>query len=153
MTPRHPALLIVVATVLAACRPGLVDDASTSQDSQLEEAEVPDTDEDPWKCGELGLVCVGPLGIGECVDGACQGRLSSCYPPAMTCAEICGELDAACLEHGCEGATAWVWDAPTQEEADYLCVSGHRDSAQALSIGCEDDLTGLAKRVNCCCQW
>ncbi len=149
--------VIIVTLLASACQSDRPADTHTS-DSQDSHASgnggALSLDEDPWHCGERGLTCVGPLGIGECVDGECQARLTmTCYSPDRNCDEVCGDLGAVCALQGCEGATAWVWNASTKEEADYLCLSADRDAAEALAIPCDEELTDVAMSVNCCCRW
>jgi hypothetical protein len=148
---------LVVLILSSACQPDRPTNTNTSdgQDSHASgKGDELGPDEDPWDCGEMGLTCIGPLGIGSCVEGECQGRLTmTCYPPDRNCDEICADLGATCAPQGCEGATAWVWNASTKEEADYLCLAADRDAAEALAIGCDEELTDLAMSVNCCCKW
>lgn len=148
--------LLVAALALLACQPpGIPDEDSDSQaDAPGPDAAEDPSSDDPWSCGEEELKCVGPLGIGECVDGVCQGRLGSCGPAEGTCAELCSTYEGAvCAELDCEEATAFVWDRPTQEEADALCISGAKDAAIPLAIGCEDELSSYGNSAMCCCSF
>lgn len=149
----HPSLFAAALVVLAvlACQPPGIPDESADSPEAADGGE--DSKEDPWHCGEENLHCVGPLGIGECVDGECQGRLTFCRLASGTCSEICANEGAVCAPNDCEGATAYLWDYPTQEEADGICSAAIKEAATPWAIGCDDELSGLGKTVNCCCLW
>ncbi|EDM81251.1 hypothetical protein PPSIR1_40245 [Plesiocystis pacifica SIR-1] len=150
----NPSLLAAMLVVLARSPPGIPDEGLDTQvESPGADAGAEHSMDDPWHCGEEDLKCIGPLGIGECVDGECQGRLTFCHLAAGTCAEICANDGGVCAPLDCEGATAFAWDYALQEEADALCDAAIKDAATPLEIGCDDELNTFGKTVNCCCQW
>ncbi|PRQ07912.1 hypothetical protein [Enhygromyxa salina] len=101
---RHLArfsIAALAASTIIGCGPGEVSDVGSDPFHDLPvEAEAEDgVVGDPWHCGELGLKCVGGLGIGECIDGECQGRLiAECWSPAFapTCDAFCESFDESC---------------------------------------------------------
>jgi hypothetical protein len=139
--------------LLSACGPGERDTETSSAESpaDLGEPEGADSQNDPWNCGEIGAVCVGPLGIGDCIDGQCGATLGECYRPPGDCDSICDLDGRTCAEFACEGATAWAWNATTQYEADTLCALGDQQAVTPLAVGCSEPLDELATSVSCCC--
>jgi hypothetical protein len=144
-------LTLVFLTALT-CGPGRPDTETTTQDTSMPDVGQAESLGDPWDCGELGLVCIGPLGIGSCVDGQCGGRLSQCYVAAVTCAEICASEERICDELGCDGATAWGWTASSLDEASVLCGSASHQTVEPMFMGCGEELEGLATVLSCCCD-
>ncbi len=149
-------LCILAAMVLTACGPQPVEDEAADQTTESDfTAESSATESgimgDPWNCGELGETCVGPLGIGDCIDGVCRGRLGSCYGPfGRNCDELCALDGFTCAQSECEGVTAFGWMG-SQQYADTMCISGDKPSAVPLNITCDESLDELATTVNCCC--
>ena len=136
----------------AGCGPDRIPDDSTSEpdaDDPIQEDEEGVVG-DRWNCGELGLSCVGPLNIGECIDDQCQGRLWECRGWSSTCDEYCQLEGRTCDELGCEGATAYGWPG-SQEEADALCGFNDSETVIPLFVGCDEPLAGMATTVRCCC--
>ena len=124
-------------------------------DEQSDDSATPDLPtEDPWNCGELGLKCVGPLGIGECVQGECQATLGGeCWVAASvgTCEQYCGMLGRTCAELACDGATAYGWQGEP-EMASVLCLDADHATAVPLELGCDEPLEGTATVLMCCCD-
>ncbi|KIG12321.1 hypothetical protein DB30_01589 [Enhygromyxa salina] len=144
-----------VVAVTLACGPGEVSDLGSAPIHDLPaEAEAEGgVVGDPWHCGELGLKCVGGLGIGECIDGECQGRLiAECWSPefAPTCDAFCGSFAESCAYLACDGATAWGWAGPALE-ADARCLGGDHDTVIPLTVTCDQPLSGLITTMMCCC--
>lgn len=137
------------AVWLLACRPS--GDESTAAGSS---AGVTDgaTEGDPWNCGELGLKCVGPMAIGECIDGECGPHLSDCRA-GQSCEIVCATDGEVCVERGCEGATAFAFMAGTQAEADERCGEAMRVDAVGVDVACGEVLPlGQATTWRCCCD-
>lgn len=145
----------LVLVFISACGLGERDTQGSDAESpaDLGAAEGDESKEDPWSCGEIGAVCIGPLGIGECINGQCGATLGECHRPPGDCNSICALDDRPCVELACEGATAFGWNTPTQAEADTLCVVGHEQSATPLLVACDEPLDDLAMIVSCCCSW
>jgi hypothetical protein len=139
----------------SGCGPGSSDTEHGDPDplADLAGAEANDSQEDPWNCGELGAICVGPLGIGECVDGQCGATLAQCATPPGDCNSMCALDGRPCAELACDGATAWVWNASEQYEAEVLCALGYEQAATPLSVACDEPLDDLAMAALCCCSW
>jgi hypothetical protein len=146
-----------IAIVLAlfaspACGPGQPDGEVTGQDAPTPDLGQAESLGDPNNCGELGLHCIGPLGIGSCIDGECGPTLSDCYGTSETCTEICALTGRACAPLGCDGATAWGWTASSVDEAVALCGLADKQAVEPMYMGCDDDLEGLAPVLSCCCS-
>jgi hypothetical protein len=151
MTKATPTLALLFLSALA-CGPGHPSGDTAMQDTPMPDLGQAESLGDPWHCGELDLVCIGPLGIGSCVDGECGGWLSDCYQATGTCAEICATEGRVCDELGCDGATAWRWTASSLLEAYDLCGSASHQTVEPMFIGCGDELEGLTTALSCCCQ-
>lgn len=150
------AVHALLVAVLGACGPGGRDTGTDDSNPHADVGEGGEDDEskeDPWNCGEIGAICVGPLGIGECVDGQCGATLGECYGPPGDCNSICALDGRLCAELACDGATAWVWNASTQYESNILCAIGDEESVTPLTVACDEPLDNLAKGVSCCCSW
>jgi hypothetical protein len=151
----HLAPLLIVAVALFACGPGDVTATDTSPDPSVEDA--PNGEEgvvgDRWKCGELGLVCVGPLGIGECIDDVCSPKLGKCQGVdfAPTCDVYCEGVERSCAYLGCEGATAYGWLGDLAWAGD-RCLEPDHDLAVPLTVACDEPLEGHASILRCCCE-
>lgn len=139
--------------IAAACGPPRPDDDGTSADDHTP---IPDLGNgDKWNCGDLGVSCVGPLGIGDCIDGQCQPRLGhQCYSPAWTptCDDYCIAEGSTCAADRCSGVTAWGWPGD-QTMGDILCTDGDRHTAFPLDVACDEPLEGLATTLRCCCEF
>ena len=98
----------------------------------------------------MGLHRIGPLGIGECIDGQCGSTLSDCYTAAGTCAEICAIEGRPCDDLGCDEATAWGWTSTSLQAAFDLCGFASHQTVQPLFIGYGDELEGLTQALSCC---
>ena len=149
---RHSWMAAMIALVVTACGPGEVNDQDPGLEPDLPADAEAGVVGDPWNCGELGLKCVGPLGIGECIDGECQAHLGAqCWSPefAPSCDAYCKSFDESCAYLGCEGATAYGWMG-SQLEADAACIN-HIDSVVPMTVTCEQPLEGLVTTVLCCC--
>jgi hypothetical protein len=150
------APLLIVAVVLFACGPGDVTATDTSLDPSLDD--TPNGEEgvvgDRWKCGELGLVCVGGLGIGECIDDVCSPKLGTkCLGTnfAPTCDTYCEGIERSCAYLGCAGATAYGW-LGDPEWTDYRCGEADSETAVPLTVACDEPLEGQATTLLCCCE-
>lgn len=134
------------------CGPPRPDGEASAEDG----TPVPDLgSEDRWHCGELGLDCVGPLNIGECIDGQCQPILGfDCKGPSIapTCDEYCAAAGRTCAANSCAGATAWGWGGDLETAAIY-CLDGYKAEAIALNVACDAPLEGLVSLVRCCCEY
>lgn len=110
---------------------------------------------DPWHCGESDAKCVGPLGIGDCIDGECQGRLFDCWTSGSTCTEACAaNPGSSCAPGGCDGATAFGWSTSNPDEAVEACSDALETGATPLTIGCDDPLPFADfPGIRCCCLW
>ncbi|MFV8752213.1 hypothetical protein ACNOYE_16820 [Nannocystaceae bacterium ST9] len=137
-------ILGLATTTLAACEP----DPSPEESTVTADGE--DSNSDPLHCGERGVQCTGPLGIGECVDGECGARLSECRAGPGTCDEFCAEVGQVCSPLACGEATAWGWSG-IPELSDSLCLYADKTSAFPLTVACSDELEGLATTLCCCC--
>lgn len=138
------------AVWLLACRPS--GDESTVGKSSTTIDVTAATEGDPWNCGELGLKCVGPLAIGECIDGECGPHLSDCMA-GQSCENACATYGEVCVERGCEGATAFAFMAGTQAEADARCGEAMRVDAVGVEVTCGEVLPlGQATTWRCCCD-
>src|SRR5690606_24331514 len=151
------ALCTLLVGVLGACGPGgrdtqTDDDTPHADVGQDDDDDDDESKEDPWNCGEIGAKCIGHLGIGECVDGQCGATLGECYGPPGDCNSICAFDGRPCAELACDGATAWVWNASTQYEANVLCAIGDRETVTPLHVACDEPLDGLANSALCCCS-
>ncbi len=142
----------IAVLILVGCGAGPIDGETGSQ------AEIPkdvgDDQGDPWHCGELGLKCIGPLGIGECIDGQCGPRLGQqCWGPqfAPTCDDYCEAFDLSCASQACDGATVWGWTGPP-DWADLMCSDNTKDTAISLTLGCDEPLEGSLTVFRCCCE-
>ena len=152
-----PGLLVCL---LAGCGDRTIGPTDGDGNDVADEDAMPDAmDEgvvgDPWHCGESDAKCVGPMGIGECIDDECRGRLSSCWHGGTTCTDVCkGEHeDLVCAEAECEGATAYGWSLSSIEESDVMCTLADRATSTALTIGCDDPLPfDTYPGLRCCCK-
>jgi hypothetical protein len=100
--PCAPILFLMLG--LFACRAGPIPGDTEADDDD----DPPEVLGDPWKCGELGLKCVGPLGIGQCINEQCTPKLGNqCWGAdfAPTCDHYCEAFEQSCAFEGCEGAT------------------------------------------------
>lgn len=150
-----PVLLLMSAT---ACLERPLDDVDGDAEEQADGNEDPDAadegdTEDPWNCGELGLNCVGPFNVGECIDGECQAKFTGCFPAVGTCEEMCGEQGATCHDRGCDDSTAFLWDGDDVDEALESCALLTKPYALKPDIGCDDPLDEHGLVANCCCRW
>lgn len=112
-------------------------------------------------CGEEQRNCRGVLGIGDCIDGKCGPRLFECVGASseeQTCAEVCGMLDMACVENGCDGATAFGYPGP-QHEAVHACGSASpsfREWVTEIPGPCDQPLSFTGDDsfsiYKCCCD-
>lgn len=143
------SLLLLTSSV---CGPGQPGRETTGNDAPMPDLGQAESLGDPNNCGELGLHCVGPLGIGSCIDGQCGPTLSQCYGATGTCAEICAIEGRSCAPLGCDGATGWGWTASSVEEATVLCGFPDHQSVDPMHMACDDDLEGLAQVLSCCCS-
>lgn len=146
-------LILALCSFMVSCGPpGPNDDGASSND----EKPIPDLgSEDRRDCGELGLDCVGPLNIGECIDGQCQPILGfDCKGPSIapTCDEYCAAAGRTCAANSCAGATAWGWGGDLETAAIY-CLDGYKAEAIALNVACDAPLEGLVSLVRCCCEY
>ena len=71
--------IIFIGVLFGACslRHADSDDASGADSSASGDSGTEGVVGDPWNCGEVGAKCVGPMGIGECVDGFLASRHSA----------------------------------------------------------------------------
>ncbi|KIG19223.1 hypothetical protein DB30_04688 [Enhygromyxa salina] len=139
----------LLSMLVFACKPDPID-----SDTAMDEGTPPDAGVagDPLNCGEDNLNCVGPLQIGTCIDGECQGRLTECYELGASCAAICAEIDASC-EASCEGVVAFGWAAPSKDEALTNCGLVIEDTQTPLAITCDAELPFSAyPAISCCCK-
>ena len=141
---------------LAACGPGDLGDPSDA-DPRLDLGAPKDGGVvgDPHNCGELGLDCTGPLGVGECVNDECGAQVGyQCWSPefAPTCDAYCEAFEHSCVELGCEGATAYGW-AGNQWDADNACLSADVHTMIPLTVTCDQPLEGLITTLSCCCDF
>lgn len=109
---------------------------------------------DPWNCGEKGYKCLGPMGIGECIDDECTGRLHGCFVGGTTCADLCADEGVVCREAACDGATAFGWGVSSPEASIELCTYAEKEWATPLTIGCDEAIPFDAyPGVRCCCRF
>ncbi|PRQ03107.1 hypothetical protein ENSA7_53780 [Enhygromyxa salina] len=149
--PTPTLLLLVLSSCLLGCNQRPLDPDSTEADAGMP-PDVGGVMGDPWNCGEEQLSCVGPLGIGDCIDGKCQGRLSTCWESGASCTALCEELGASC-DASCEGAAAFGWAAETENEALAMCVEPFDEGASPLSVTCEQPLPFADySAIRCCCR-
>jgi hypothetical protein len=147
-------LQCILVLALAGCGAGPIAD---EEDTNIEAPKTDLPDEslgDRWHCGELGLVCVGPLGTGECIDGECTARLGNqCWGAtfAPTCDDYCEEFELSCAHQACDGATVWGWTGEP-EWADEMCGYAKKDTATPLGVPCDEPLEGLLTTFLCCCE-
>jgi hypothetical protein len=144
--------LVLSLLAFSACGPGSPDGEMTGQDTPMPDLGQAESLGDPDNCGELGLNCIGPLGLGSCVDGQCGPTLSQCYNASGTCAEICALEGRACAPLGCDGATGWGWTASSVDEATALCGLANHQTVEPMYMACDDELEGLAQVLSCCCS-
>jgi hypothetical protein len=154
LLPTFPrALVLVTAVTLVACGPGGVEDPTSGPEPNADlPADEDDHTSDDFHCGELGLKCVGGLGLGECIDGECTPSPGGqCWSPefAPTCDAYCEAFDRTCAYLGCEGATAYGWTG-TQHMADRAC--GTWSTAVPMTVTCDQPLDGLITTLLCCCN-
>jgi hypothetical protein len=167
MFPRRSRVVIELAAMLLACEarvepPGDagVDGSEVSATTDGESATgsmsctAADHCSDPLSCGAEGTQCVGALNIGECVDGFCGPRLSSCFggESTATCEEICARAGGTCAERGCDAMTVYTWRVGHEDE----CVGGVDWGMAALAVGCEEALDfsdPASHRARCCCDF
>ena len=154
--PRHFVGSIIVLVVVA-CGPGDIGEASDDEQPRLDLGGLKDGGVigDPHNCGELGLDCKGPLGIGECIDDECQATVGyQCWSPefAPTCDAYCEAFERKCVYLGCEGATAYGWTGP-QYDADDACLSANVHTMIPLTVACNQPLEGLITTLSCCCDF
>jgi hypothetical protein len=143
--------LLKFLLLLTVCGCGERTGSDTDPDPDLSQGVIGD----PWHCGESDAKCVGPLDIGECIDGECQGRLFDCWTSGASCSEICAaDPGSTCAEGRCDGATAFGWSATSSDEAVEMCASANEATAMPLTISCDDPLP-LAEYpgIRCCCLW
>lgn len=151
MHPSTPFGLTLLLLTASACGPGRPDVDATGQDAPMPDLAEVESLGDLDACRDMGLNCIGPLGIGSCIDGQCGPTLGQCYGATGTCTEICAMEGRACAPLGCKGATGWGWTASLVEEASLLCGQGDHQSAEPMYVGCDDELEGLAQALSCCC--
>lgn len=137
---------MTMIALLLACRPVDDEGASNGANSNSDGA-----DGDPWNCGELGLECVGALGIGSCVEGACGPALVSECTASQTCESLCGSVGLICAERECEGATAFAFAGVSQAEADERCLEAKRADAVGVEIACSEMPVGESALTWLCC--
>src|SRR5690606_23865525 len=129
------------------------DDIANDGDAKEPDAMAEGVVGDPWNCGESGAKCIGPMGIGDCIDDECQGRLSSCRLGGTTCDVLCGNEGGVCAEDRCEGVTAFGWSLTSVEHSETMCTLADKKTATALTIGCADPLPfETFPGVRCCCK-
>ena len=155
----------LLATIGLACQIGRVpsdgDDADADAVGEVEGDETPpdfsldcedaDLQTNPLHCGACNVICIGPHGYGECIDGECGDRFGSCVPDTLglnTCTELCEYEGMSCSAYGCGGVTAMVW--PHQD----ACVWSDNDSDTLLQIECDEDLEFGSEvgAASCCCS-
>src|SRR5690606_11339632 len=90
----------------------------------------------PWNCGESGAKCIGPMGIGDCIDDECQGRLVECRIGGTNCDDTCADHGGVCAEDRCEGVTAFGWSLTSVDHSETMCTLADKKTATALTIGC-----------------
>lgn len=144
------ALILPLAlySLTPACIQRPLDPDNSEADEMTPEMEVGD----PWNCGEANVSCVGPLGIGECIDGECQGRLSGCWEAGTSCDELCEQAGGAC-DRSCSDAAAFGWMAATSVEALDMCAMADAGTATALTVACDEPLPfSDYTAIRCCCR-
>jgi hypothetical protein len=151
----HLVMLMAVCVLTHACSPPPLDPPDTSSASADTPDVAQDLPADPMHCGESDVNCVGPLGIGDCVNGECQGQLFNCWTTSTTCADACvNEADVTCAEAGCDGATAFGWGLQTHDESLAACVWADEDTATPLTVACDEPLPfDDYPAISCCCKW
>jgi hypothetical protein len=144
--------ILLLTTIFTACRGDGMDDQATMDSAAHAEGDS-DPDSDAWHCGELGLKCVGALGIGECINGECQPALEPICTGNMTCEQVCNSVESTCAERGCEGATAFAFVGDSQAEANARCLDGLKFEATPFPISCTEQPSGeLPMSWLCCCE-
>lgn len=139
--------------MLFACRPSGEEDSGEKDTGAAASDSAEATQGDPYNCGELGLQCAGPLGIGTCVEGECGPALYPQCTANQTCESLCGTFGLTCAEQGCEGATAFAFVGDSQAEADELCLEGRRSDAVPADVTCGELLPlGESTTWLCCCD-
>ncbi|PRQ00026.1 hypothetical protein ENSA5_28400 [Enhygromyxa salina] len=154
MTKLHAQLVTLLASCLVALSCGR---SPIGSDDGLEAGPdlAPDLPVDPAHCGQSETNCVGPMGIGDCVEGECQGRLFNCWTAGSTCADACAEQPgSSCAEGRCEGATAFGWGGQDHDESVELCTWADEASATPLTLACDEPLPFADfPGIRCCCKW
>jgi hypothetical protein len=98
-------------------------------------------------CGQCGRECAvvevegGEVGI--CQSGLCAATLSDCVPTSSTCDTVCASAGESCVENGCLGSTAVLYDNAL--ECDSV------SSAVAWAEGCTESLPSTSDTARCCC--
>jgi len=151
--------------LLCACGPSVVDDEIRDDGPAEEDVADQDCEDGPCAsdlaCGEEQRNCVGPFGIGKCVDGQCGPKPVDCvgeFSSESNCNESCSSRDLICVENGCDGATAFGLPGP-EEVAIGQCGVGSssaRDIVTDIHGPCDRELNfsgeGSFSVYQCCCD-
>ena len=136
MSPTQALAIATASLLLLGCGQRTLDTDNTNPEVSDEPDVAQGVPGDPWHCGESDAKCVGPLGIGDCIDGECQGRLFDCWTTGLTCTELCAESPgSSCAPGGCDGATAFGWASSDPNEAVASCADALEIGATPLTIG------------------